>query len=1052
MQHAYVRLAAVFLVIAAALGFTSSALAADNTPPVVRATVPAADAVVAGSALTLTATASDAVGVVGVQFILDESTNLGNEDTVSPYTMSWNSSLVSNGLHTISARGRDAARNSATSIINITVDNEVPAAGTVVINGGAAYTGSTASTLTLSATDAVTSITQMRFSNNGTTFGTAVAYNTTASWTLATGAGSKTVYAQFKDAAGNWSPVSSDTIILDATAPIISTVAVTNITGTSATITWTTDEPATSQANYGLTTSYGSTTLIDNTLLTSHSHVISGLNPNTTYNFRVRSKDAAGNERVGSNVVFTTAAAVDTTAPSVPTNLAAAVMSSSQVDLNWTASTDNVAVTGYEIFRDGVQVGTSANTTFSNFGLSAATGYNFTVRAYDAAGNRSGFSLGASATTSEANTSTGAASLGAHAIAWYPCNSNGTLTTAPITTQTSNSTLLAWVARGVIGDFTAVPTDNKGNVFNMIGTVHDYSPYWPTSGEAMYQVTSANGGANHIFSTQLPSSDEVTMGVVEIKNGGVIADAQWVKTVGSAPNTSANVTVNGPATLIALWAGDGAQEGMTAVPNNGFTVVESQLVNTTCAIQTVIASKEVTTAGTYNVTWTASPVQGAHLWLIAVQSAAPDTIAPSVPTSLIAIPASDTQINLSWAASTDNVGVTGYQVFRDGNTTPIATPASNSFNDTGLTASTLYSYTVKAVDAASNVSDTSTPVSTTTLAVPPADTTPPTVIVAAPAQNAVLSSGTTNTTLSVTTNENAICRYATVSGASFAAMTPFGTTGATAHSTTLSGLTNGSSYTYYVKCQDAATNTSNDSSVSFSVANPGSGTLTQTNIQSQLLTEAANSPISVTGATFTPPSNSLLVVSTLSVNNQTQGTIAVSGGGLTWTRQLSFTSPNHPFGYEYVQEIWTAQVGTAAPMAITFAGTGTSGSDPTRVNIQVIAFTGHDTASPVGATASGSSLGMAAATINLSAAPATNSVVVATKGTTDNNNTNSLATPGTGWTEIFDQATSYGYGDMETQTRTGSSSTNVTWNDMTDPAGADVWESSALALEIKAGN
>ena len=132
------------------------------------------------------------------------------------------------------------------------------------------------------------------------------------------------------------------------------------------------------------------------------------------------------------------------------------------------------------------------------------------------------------------------------------------------------------------------------------------------------------------------------------------------------------------------------------------------------------------------------------------------------------------------------------------------------------------------------------------------------------------------------------------------------------------------------------------------------------------------------------------------------------------------------------------------------SGTGTSGSDPTRVNIQVVAFTGYDTVNPVGATASGSSLGMAAASITLSAAPATNSVVVATKGTVDNNNTNSLATPGTGWTEIFDQATSYGYGDMETQTRTGSTSTNVSWNNMTDPAGADVWESSALAIEIRA--
>lgn len=1052
MQHAYMRLSAIFVTVVAAFGFGSVALAADTTPPVINVTAPVADSAVTGTALTLTATASDAVGVVGVQFILDQTTNLGSEDTVSPYTMAWNSASVSNGLHTISAKARDAARNYSVSIINITVDNEVPVAGTISINGGAAYTNSTAVTLTLSATDAVTSITQMRFSNNGTTFNTAIAYNTTAAWTLSTGAGTKTVYAQFKDAAGNWSPVSTATIILDTTAPTISAVTSSSITGTSVVITWTTNEPATSQANYGLTTAYGTTTTLDTSLLTTHSVTLTGLNPSTTYSYRVRSKDGAGNERVSANFTFKTAATVDASAPSVPANLLATPLSSAQIDLSWVASTDNVGVVGYEVFQNSVQVGTTTNTFFSNFGLAPATAYSFTVRAYDAAGNRSNFSAIATTSTMPVVTSTGATSLGAHALAWYPCGTTGSLSTSPVVTQNSNSTLLAWVARGHIDDFSAVPTDNKGNVFSMIGTVHDYSPYWPTSGEAMYQVLAANGGANHILTTLVPSADEVTMSMVEVQNGGVIADAQWNKVMMGSANTSANVTVNGPATLVAVWAGDGADPNMTAVPNNGFAVLDSQLVNTTCAIQTVVAAKEVTTAGTYNVTWTSTPTQGAHMWLVAVQSATPDTTTPSVPTDITAVPVSDTQINLSWTASTDNVGVSGYQVFRDGGVTPIATPSTNSYSDSGLTASSLYTYTVKAVDAAANISSASSPVSTTTLALPPADTTPPTVLIIAPAQGSILSAGTTNTTLSVSTNENASCAYASVTGTPFASMTLFSTTGATSHNTILSGLTNSSSYTYYVKCSDVSVNISNDTSTSFSVASPGNGLLTQTNIQSQLLTESTNVPISVTGATFTPPSNSLLVVSTLMMSNQANGTETVSGGGLTWTKRLTFVSPIHPSGYEYTQEIWTAPVGTASSMAITVDATGNSGTDPTRVNVQVVAFTGYDMVAPVGATASGSSLGAGAATITLSAAPATNSVVVATKGTADVNNTNSLATPGTGWTEVFDQATSYGYGDMETQVRTGSNSTAVTWNDMADPAGASLWEASALALEIKAAN
>jgi chitodextrinase len=86
-----------------------------------------------------------------------------------------------------------------------------------------------------------------------------------------------------------------------------------------------------------------------------------------------------------------------------------------------------------------------------------------------------------------------------------------------------------------------------------------------------------------------------------------------------------------------------------------------------------------------------------------------DTIPPSIPMSFAAVAASSTQINLSWAASTDNVGVTGYRVERcqgAGCTTfaQIATPTATTFNDAGLTASTSYSYRVRATDAAGNLS------------------------------------------------------------------------------------------------------------------------------------------------------------------------------------------------------------------------------------------------------------------------------------------------------------------------------------------------------------
>ena len=89
----------------------------------------------------------------------------------------------------------------------------------------------------------------------------------------------------------------------------------------------------------------------------------------------------------------------DTTPPSTPANLAATAVSSSQINLAWTASTDNVAVTGYKVFRNGTQVGTATTNSYSDTGLTASTAYSYTVSAYDAAGNNSAQSSSASATT-----------------------------------------------------------------------------------------------------------------------------------------------------------------------------------------------------------------------------------------------------------------------------------------------------------------------------------------------------------------------------------------------------------------------------------------------------------------------------------------------------------------------------------------------------------------------------------------------------------------------------------------------------------------------------
>src|SRR5205809_482010 len=125
----------------------------------------------------------------------------------------------------------------------------------------------------------------------------------------------------------------------------------------------------------------------------------------------------------------------------------------------------------------------------------------------------------------------------------------------------------------------------------------------------------------------------------------------------------------------------------------------------------------------------------------------PDTTPPMVPTGLTASAVSSSQINLSWTASSDNVGVSGYRVYRNG--TQIATTSTTSFANTGLSASTTYSYTVAAYDAAGNLSAQSSSASATTPA--PPDTTPPTVSITSPVSGATVG-GTTSVTASASDN------------------------------------------------------------------------------------------------------------------------------------------------------------------------------------------------------------------------------------------------------------------------------------------------------------
>jgi chitodextrinase len=134
---------------------------------------------------------------------------------------------------------------------------------------------------------------------------------------------------------------------------------------------------------------------------------ITGLSASTAYSFYVIAKDAAVNSSPASSTVIgtTTVYVADTQNPTAPTNLIVVGSSSSTVSLSWTASTDNIGVTSYDVFVNSTFKTTVSGTTAIVNGLTPTTTYAFYVVAKDAAGNTSPQSNSANGTTAVFSTS-----------------------------------------------------------------------------------------------------------------------------------------------------------------------------------------------------------------------------------------------------------------------------------------------------------------------------------------------------------------------------------------------------------------------------------------------------------------------------------------------------------------------------------------------------------------------------------------------------------------------------------------------------------------------
>jgi chitodextrinase len=291
----------------------------------------------------------------------------------------------------------------------------------------------------------------------------------------------------------------------------------------------------------------------------------------------------------------------DTQPPTVPAGLNATAVSSTQVNLAWQASTDNVGVAGYTIYRDGTSLNTVSGTTLAYTDNTAqpSTSYSYTVDAFDAAGNHSAQSTAASVTTPSGSDTQA------------PSIPTGLIASAASATQVN----LAWQAS----------TDNVG-----------------VTGYTIFR----NGTSlNTVSGTTLAYTDNTVQ-----------------------PSTSYFYTVD------------------------AFDAAGNHSAQSTAASVT-------TPSGS-------------------------DTQAPSIPTGLTAIAASATQVNLAWQASMDNVGVAGYTIYRDEMALNTVSGTTLAFTDNTAQPSTSYAYTVDAFDAAGNYSAQSAAANVTTPSMPSSLTFP----------------------------------------------------------------------------------------------------------------------------------------------------------------------------------------------------------------------------------------------------------------------------------------------------------------------------------------
>lgn len=558
----------------------------------------------------------------------------------------------------------------------------------------------------------------------------------------------------------------------DVTPPSVPTnVVMTGRSATSIDISWTASTDDVGVVGYKV---FRGGTLIASPTTNSYSDI--GLSPNTGYSYTVSAYDAVPNESAQSapTVISTLS---DTSPPSVPSNLHQTGQTTSTVTIAWNPSADNVATTSYEIYRSGSLVRTQAGTSYTDTGLAVYTAYGYNIIAKDAAGNTSNLSSTLYASTAQDitppsvpdNLRKTSSTITSVSLAWnaatddvgvsgYRVYRDGSLVGSPGGTSFTDSGL----AVNSTHTYTVSAFDAAAN------QSAQSAPYSTnSSADTTPPTIPSNLRTTAVLDTSIAiawdaSTDDVAVTGYKIYRGGVLigtASSTNFTNSGLTPDTSYSFTVvaydaasNNSSPSAALPATTAHDTTPPSVPANlrspsqtdstidlawdaatdnnavnGYDLYRgNSLITSTSGTTFTDTGRSVFTSYTYRVVARdASNNTSAQSSPFTV-STLHDTTKPTTPTNLTASNPSTTSIDLAWAAASDDIGVTGYNVYRDG--VFVTTTAGTTYTNSALRYNTSYSFTVTAIDASANESLSSAPATLSTLP----DTTAPSVTLTAP--------------------------------------------------------------------------------------------------------------------------------------------------------------------------------------------------------------------------------------------------------------------------------------------------------------------------------